>query len=382
MAAPFVSHTMISSALLEKEYSYGPDGARDRVHTLDYLRGILALGVMLYHWKYINNIQGGWLLNRAMEKIGPYSVCAFFVLSGMSLGLVYAKRKVDPEFLLEFMVKRIFRIVPLYWLAVTLTLLLEAWENHSSAQLPGFERLLLNYSLLFGWISPTSYIPMGGWSIGDEMVFYSLFPGILLLTRKSLLVSTVIAIFVLILGTSFAFFLMDSAMGWSVQWGLYVNPLNHLFLFAFGVIIAVWRPALPISQKWHLSALLLCIAALLLIPANESMLFTGWGRMGFSGMVILIAWIVLEWKKGVGRFAPLLSWIGWISYGVYLLHPIFIRASLLFVAYPLRRNPMIISLAVGGTATLIAATISWICFEKPMMRLGRRLLPKRNAFSS
>jgi exopolysaccharide production protein ExoZ len=206
------------------------------------------------------------------------------------------------------------------------------------------------------------------------MVFYSLFPGVLLLSRKSAQAAFLIAILALVFGAVFAFHLLDPLADWSSQWAFYVNPLNHLFLFVLGVVIAVRRLRLPLSKKWIVPAMIFCVLAFVMIPANEAQLFSGVGRICYSSLVILICWIMLDWKKGVGRFAPLLSWIGWISYGVYLLHPIFIRASILFVAYQLRRNPALISLCVGIPGTLIGATVSWVFFEKPMMQLGRRLL--------
>jgi len=332
---------------------------------------------MVYHWKSVNNIHLGWFLDQAMTKIGPYSVCAFFVLSGMSLGLVYSGRNIDRKFLVEFAIKRLFRIVPLFWITIILTILLDAWQRGSMADFPSFHRLALNLSMLFSWVEPTASIPMGGWSIADEMVFYSLFPVVLFLSRKSSQTAFLIVIIALAFGAVFAFHLLDPSVNWDPQWALYVNPLNHLFLFVVGVVTAVRRLRLPLTTRWMAPALFFCILAFVMVPANGAELFSGFGRVCYSSLAILICWIVLDWKSGVGSFAPLLTWIGWISYGVYLLHPIFIRASIFFIAYQLNRNPALISLCVGIPATLIGATVSWVCFEKPMMQLGRRFLKTR-----
>ena len=357
---------------MELELSNGPSNASLRIHALDYLRGILAMAVMFYHWKLINGINAGPLVNQAMEKAGSYSVCAFYVLSGMSLALVYQKRRVESAFLKEFWIKRLFRIAPLFLLVISLSLamdLLPGLIAGKSVDLPSAKRLFLNYSLLFAWHNPADSLAMGGWSIGDELVFYSLFPVVLLVSRRSKLAASCTVSLCLVIGGYFAFFLIQPELEIVQQWSTYVNPLNHLFLFVVGMNLALWRPRF-LMQKAHIPALFLSITALLLIPSGlDSHLYCGANRMFFSFLIVVICWIALEWSSAFGKPSPILTWMGWVSYGVYLLHPLCFNASLRYVAYPLHRNPIIISLLLGT-----AATISWIYFEKPMMNTGRAFL--------
>ncbi|RUW17047.1 acyltransferase, partial [Mesorhizobium sp. M4B.F.Ca.ET.013.02.1.1] len=103
-----------------------------------------------------------------------------------------------------------------------------------------------------------------------------------------------------------------------------------------------------------------------------------WLLLQVLPLVPLMA-IVGAFSRGVGgaigRFAelpPLLS-LGRISYGVYLYHPI-------LLAYAVKAQPWIplnVSeqgpgrFLVAGTATIVAASISWMVFEKPLNGLKR-----------
>lgn len=52
-----------------------------RLHFLDYLRGIAALGIMLFHyscWVFGEPEHGGF-----MARVGIYGVSVFYVLSGL-----------------------------------------------------------------------------------------------------------------------------------------------------------------------------------------------------------------------------------------------------------------------------------------------------------
>lgn len=140
-----------------------------RLYTLDYLRGLAAFSIMCYHlslWSSLSRLDQHTFLG----KLGVYGVSVFYVLSGLTLFHVYFK-KMEPAFndLKDFFLKRFFRIFPLLWLVVFLTLVL-------NKIVPTWKGLVLNLSGLFGLIRWTSYYATGTWSIGNELVFYLFFP--------------------------------------------------------------------------------------------------------------------------------------------------------------------------------------------------------------
>lgn len=361
---------------------------RGRIEALDYLRGLLAISVMFYHYKGWCGIQLGYPLEQVFQRLGVYAVCTFYALSGTSLGMVYARRKVDANFLVEFGIKRFFRIAPLFWSAITLTILLR-WLlmphlGMAGEGMPPHPYLLAgaSYSLLFGWVRPDAYVPTGGWSIGAEMVFYSLFPGLLVLMRRAWWKSGLVFGTCLLIGLAFGHYFMDRKMelGSGEQWPFYINAINHLFLFVGGMGLALLHDQhKKSSPRWIVAGLLLSVALFVFWPTQGrggSVLVTGWERLLFGGVSLAFCHIALGWPFKFGALAGLFVWIGNISYAVYLLHPLAADLVSIVNFKFLHLNLLLVSCLLSLPLTLIGATLSWVYLEKPLMRLGRRLAGK------
>ncbi|PLX09113.1 MAG: hypothetical protein C0596_04755 [Marinilabiliales bacterium] len=80
----------------------------ERIVSLDYLRGIAALSILFYHYGR------GYDPTNLLNKLGLYGVSMFFVLSGLSMAIVYHKKVNNLKSATRFFVKRIFRIFPLH----------------------------------------------------------------------------------------------------------------------------------------------------------------------------------------------------------------------------------------------------------------------------
>jgi len=78
----------------------------------------------------------------------------------------------------------------------------------------------------------------GGWSIGNELVYYPFTPIILYVYSKSKFVGNLIFIGALILGLYFSFVFMNSKLPLETQWINYVNPFNNFF-FSFQVFFYI-----------------------------------------------------------------------------------------------------------------------------------------------
>ena len=59
----------------------------NRLHNLDYLRGLAAFGIMIYH--YLSSSIGRFSSESFMGRLGIYGVSIFYVLSGLTLYHVY-----------------------------------------------------------------------------------------------------------------------------------------------------------------------------------------------------------------------------------------------------------------------------------------------------
>ncbi|WP_252179566.1 hypothetical protein [Endozoicomonas sp. 4G] len=88
--------------------------------------------------------------------------------------------------------------------------------------------IFINYTLLFAFIDPSAYLPIGGWSIGNEIVFYILLAVILSFPGKRKFNLIFFWISSVVLGIYFSFILLDSAQNLDVQWSVYVVTAQNL----------------------------------------------------------------------------------------------------------------------------------------------------------
>ena len=116
-----------------------------RIESLDWLRGLMAFAIMIYHlsiWLYQPFDSETFL-----GKIGIYGVSIFFVLSELSMAIVYNKKIDSVHRLVSFFLKRVFRIIPLLFLATSLTIL----PNVVFKGEFDLQSYLLNITSLFGF---------------------------------------------------------------------------------------------------------------------------------------------------------------------------------------------------------------------------------------
>src|SRR4051812_37215282 len=91
-------------------------------HPLNFIRFILALGVVLFHYGILYYPFNSGHLNTLIVN-STFRVSFFFFISGFVMMLVYGPQaeNLKPR---TFYKKRLTRILPMYWLAFFLTLIL------------------------------------------------------------------------------------------------------------------------------------------------------------------------------------------------------------------------------------------------------------------
>lgn len=336
-----------------------------RINSLDYLRGLMALGIMIYH--YLTWTFSPFDSDSLLGITGVYGVSIFYILSGLTLYHIYSKTLTFKN-TYSFFIKRIFRILPLLWLSIALNIFL---LNKSYDSL----KIFLNVSGLFSFFDHDNYISTGAWSIGNEVVFYSIFPAIIILSKwKSyaveffFIISSCIAIY-------FAFFKLNSSESLGSQWSLYINPFNQMFLFNGGILIGKYFS----NKKNNLVAFLLlvfCSLFLLFFPVegNKINIVTDFNRVYFSiiSFSITVAFLISD-LKSLKVMDWLFSKLGHISYSVYLMH-----AVVFWYVNGLinRKNEPEIFLLVCVFATIIISWLSYQYFETKFITLGKRLLTR------
>lgn len=340
----------------------------NRLYNLDYLRGLAAFGIMIYH--YLSWTYGKFSSDTFMGRLGIYGVSIFYVLSGLTLYYVYYdKMKPSKNDILSFFKKRVFRIFPLLWLVTIVSIIL-------SRKKPDFTDLFLNLSGMFGFIKWDKYFSAGVWSIGNELVFYIFLPFFILFIKKfkSLMLLLALAIFGFYL--YFAFVKLNPSMPLSEQWKNYVNPLNQVFLFLSGFLIGFFLHKIKIKNSIIISFLLFGIILFTFYPATGDTIniVTGVNRLIFTSccFIICICFYKLTFKFPEFIHKPL-TLLGEASYSVYLLHPI-VRTLTEIASGIFRRHifyiPELVSLILSVVLTLIISYYVYQYFEKYFMKLG------------
>jgi peptidoglycan/LPS O-acetylase OafA/YrhL len=356
----------------------------DYIHAL---RGYAILMVMAVHTaQAFSDLPD--MLSKVLSQ-GARGVQLFFVTSALTLSMSWVARRENTS---DFYMRRIFRIVPMFWIAIVVFLW---WDGIGpSVYAPGgigFRHIAMTALLVHGfWPDTITSVVPGGWSVADEVIFYILFPVIVPpLLRASWKSVIIVAVATIVVGAqvsrlfdSFSYLLPSSAEGVAGIY-FYLWFPRQLPCFIFGIMLfrfTVERNSVPLSLAR--CACLTGIALMLTIPFLEGIKYAlPLGLATTYGMVFtLFAFSLMYWSNSplVGR--PIV-WIGKVSYSAYFVH--FAVLSSLPLS-PETKWP-IANLAYMYSAVVIitigVSSITYLLIEKPMIRLGSALIAARRLSS-
>jgi peptidoglycan/LPS O-acetylase OafA/YrhL len=219
--------------------------ALSRIRTFDFLRGLAILGVIIVHTS--QSFSSGISIVDHFAGFGRFGVQLFFLISACTMCHMWKLREGESSPLRNFYIRRIFRIAPLFWLAIPLYILVNATnENHLGPENIGKLEVFLTATFFHGfWPTSINSVVPGGWSIAVEMTFYALFPVLILKIKDRAVLYLLLAIIIwglniLIfkdLASSF-FINYHSAISTTVVKDfLYFNFINQAPIFLLGLYI-------------------------------------------------------------------------------------------------------------------------------------------------
>jgi peptidoglycan/LPS O-acetylase OafA/YrhL len=360
--------------------------AADKLNHIDQLRGVAILLVMLVH---VCQSQGtvSPLLYIASD-FGKIGVQLFFFLSAYTLCLSFSKGR--DHSLVDFYIRRYFRIAPLYYTGIIIYFLMAGLPQlnlHgalSHAESYTGRNVAANLFFVHGLVpaANNSIVP-GGWSIGTEMLFYAMFPGMYYVyTRynrvRSLILIPVIAFLVANAYAGVAYYLGAPVFS---DLFYYYFILNQLPVFTIGVSYFFLEQAgyLHYSKKYCLIlfALLFSLSFVLMYKLGRNISLPIFiAGLSFSFLFSLF-------KQGGFKFR-LLARIGQLSFSIYIFHFLFAwplstaLASWLHL-YLHAYLVYAVCYAVVVLLSMMVATVSEYLIEKPGIKLGKQLIRKRQA---
>jgi peptidoglycan/LPS O-acetylase OafA/YrhL len=343
---------------------------------LDSLRGIAALMVVVYHFINWTHSEELWAKGGSILFNGSDAVSFFFVLSGFVLSYRYLVLKKDLD-IGKFYVSRFFRL----WPAFFITILLNALYWHRSDLGPEALKniLLLNETKFWNDASlirfNNNYFTPG-WTLAVELSLSFFVPFAIAVAHFNRKLLSWFILAVLLMGN------------------------GTISLFHFHFLLGVWISAhfLEVNQdyapkKWYRYRHILLIAAVVLFSIRQidhiSQLGPSYKDLAaFLGIVffhytalasfIFLLLVISSQRAQKMLSAPVLVFLGRISYGVYLMHWLFVIAIFdywdrLITVFPNYVSGFIVLLVVCIALTIAAATLLHYAIELPFISLGKKL---------
>lgn len=338
---------------------------RDDIAPIQMLRGIAATMVVFVHIALqvrrlgFASIDAEWMLS---------GVDIFFVISGFIMWVSLARH--PQRTAREFMLHRIVRVVPLYWLltALMVVVMLIAPQLLQSGR---FDLAHIIKSFLF---IPAPHPLTGaywpvlvpGWTLNFEMFFYLLFSIAIVLSKgieRTRLAIIAVLIVAAVAVAQFADFLPDAIRH-------YGEPILLEFLFGIGVGWAYVR-------RWPIRSAL----AWVLVTVGFALLFVLHASEKFPRILIagLPAMLVVAGAAFVDRLSiPPLKRLGDASYSLYLSHVFTLSAlTQAWKSHHLARFGEALFLVVAPVTAILVALIFYRFVEQPLTRAAARMFQAR-----
>jgi len=366
--------------------------SQPQVPVLDSLRGLAAVGILLYHcWLLSGEPALGGGPVRDVLSAGFLAVTLFFVLSGFVLFLPVARREGVFGPVGPYARRRLARVVPAYYAVLALCLLaypllttgaMEGRVTVDSVLAHGVfaqqeARLLPGYSGALGFaVDPVV------WTLSLEALFYLLLPLVAGWFWRFAWQAVLVAVLV---GVAGRLALGDVAGSQAESVLLSSFPL-HLTDFAAGMGAALLFVRRRVAPGVAVAIGLGCGALALAAVAAAGGADAGTVRDGVRSNALLMAVLPLlfggavlgvalapERVRAVVAVAPL-RWVGTVSYGVFLAHYpllLFARTTLDF-SHDGSREAFLALTAFALPAALFVGWLSWVAVERPARDWARR----------
>ena len=362
---------------------------------LDALRGVMAIYITVVHFKiffYFNKTKQFDLARfAAIFELGQIFMTVFFVLSGFLITYILLSEKERNQTInfKRFYLRRAFRILPMYYLAIILMYYLYS----GVCQHPD----IYNYKLCNELTERTSYyvfmIPNWAlvidkslphisnfWSIGAEEQFYLAWPFVLLFSRNYLRTFfTIYLVYCFLLITSYIlrwhydgneFFLHIAKIVDSTRFGA----------FAFGGCIAYISLSykdIDFTQKIHafitkkrIQWVCLILPFIINFIPNEHVVF-------LKHIIVIPCCAVVIYNLAMNEQVifkidnKILNYLGKITYSVYILNQIVIDIAIK-ICFGAKIHEKLIIFLFSMISLFVLSMISYHLIEKPFMKLRRR----------
>lgn len=388
--------------------------SNSRLYGADFIRASACLIVLFHHLAQRVNFRSELGANpflQVFNSVGGFGVAMFFVLSGFLLARPFWQALdagAPMPSLRVYALRRAARIIPGFWLALTVTFVLTVAVFGATPDGWLWLRYAAGLLLVSDWHWTTLFpVEINGplWSIGFEVTSYLLLPFCLTILFACRLpgwpgrlawlgvIAAVLALHWLVVQWAP---IDEVERGWdhglvggAKAWMPRFNPIGFFAIFALGALAAGVQVKLASLRHWlfDLLGLMSIGGAGWLMATHMGGLTEGFGLLGipygypWMPIAVGVALVALPSSVLAGRLLDntVSRFIAQISFGIYIWHFLIIGllARLLPPSFqtsgPDGWSIWLWSSAIAIALSVVVATISFHLLEQPMVRWARRL---------
>jgi exopolysaccharide production protein ExoZ len=280
---------------------------------LDVVRGFATCMVAMAHASYMQSEPRFGGIAPFGGKTSNLFVCVdfFFVLSGFLIPWVHWKDFGRSERVVRYFKRRFSRIYPVYWVALTASIVLHLFRPSANHNVPLTLQTVLTSYFVIPNDGPT--ILQVAWTIYYEVWGYLIFGAALLISRKSMWAFAVYAAAIVAFNLGYA--------NNSFPADFFLSPFQLEFLMGIGVAVFLRNYRLPLPRLAAFAGGALFMGAIYVGPSfltNDSQLGI---RLMMGGFATLALAGMVEWERARALNIPVwLQKFGAASYSIYLVH--------------------------------------------------------------
>lgn len=356
----------------------------NRLEFLDSGRGFAVLYVVIFHIVFVPQLQYPPILKRFLE-FGGSGVILFFVVSAFSLCVTMPKHVGQGSAVLSYAIARIFRIVPLFYIMLVITI----WRDVAYRDMSfGLDKILASVFFVFNFNPEFAKgIVWASWTIGVEMPFYLLFPLLYLLLDnmvKKIAFALVIAVAVFVFDNYVVTLITDPTI---LRQYRFMNLLHNIPVFVIGMIaFDVYE---MIKNKSHIHT---WIGALIIILSLLGFCILAAFKYAKPVFAMEHATAIVYASLLIGLYIcptriftnAVTAFYAKICYSMYLWHPFIIFGMTPFYRYVYGVTAsisikLVVSIIVTMAIVTLVSLVSYVVIEQPGQKIGRSLLRRYRA---
>ncbi|NTV12469.1 MAG: acyltransferase [Desulfobulbaceae bacterium] len=334
---------------------YQDKSNEERLASLDQLRGVCALLVVIHHMLGLLPIssRGDWIFDYVVD-LGRIGVVGFFAISGYVIPL---SLKLDGVFtfnkLLIFWIKRFFRLWPLYVCVIVFAI---TYDLEETGYIFSWRERMVNLTMLQQYFGVPNILGVF-WTLSIELFYYAVVSAFLLLKIKESEQNLLRNVNLMLASAIFL-----SVIRYAYDIKLPVALFLALATMSLGGLYRICGTS-TLRRNWVIWSC--CLVLICILSYSKDYGFnehpTRYIVSYFTGIILFI-WS-FRWAK-----INILKTMGIISYSIYLIHALVISSINRLQSTIEWHGMMVIFIAI-----IFISSCSYLLIERPFVYIGRRI---------